>query len=220
MAPRDSLPTDSAVRKRLVEAFHDINNLLLVIACSSTDAIERCSEDDAVWDNLVNIREAGSRIAEITSGLQQHLDGPQNSESAPGKISVANANQRGGETVMVVDDDSQVRTFLKSALTRQGYQVLDARHGPAAVALALRHTGPLDLVVTDMLMPEMTGRELAEALRTDFPNLAVLYLSGLHDDSATGREGKNIDTFVQKPFKMPELLLKIREILDNRSGLK
>jgi DNA-binding response OmpR family regulator len=121
---------------------------------------------------------------------------------------------------MVVDDDSQVRTFLKSALTKQGYHVLEARHGPAAVAIALRHAGPIHLLVTDMLMPEMTGRELAEALRIDLPRLAVLYLSGLHEDSATGGEGKGLDTFVQKPFKMTELLLKVRQILDKCTGQK
>jgi DNA-binding response OmpR family regulator len=71
-----------------------------------------------------------------------------------------------------------------------------------------------------MLMPEMDGHELAEAMRIEYPSLRVLYLSGLHDDSATMPEGQCLDTFVQKPFKMPELLLKVREILDKRIELK
>lgn len=219
MTPRDSLAIDPEIKKRLAEAIHDINNLLLIIACSSTDAMGHCSDNDAACDSLLNIREAGERIAEITSELQKDLGGPQLKES-PTSHSVAAEVQRGGETVMVVDDDSQVRTFLKSALSRQGYHVLEARHGPAAVAAALRHAGPIHLLVTDMLMPEMTGRELAEAVRLDFPEIPVVYLSGLHDDSATDTHGQSLDTFVQKPFKMPELLLKIREILDKRTEPK
>lgn len=215
MTPRDSLSADSEVRKRLVEAVHDINNLLLIIACSSTDAMERCSENDAACDSLLNIREAGTRIAEITAGLQNYFGAAPSGEPT-NTVASTSQSQRGTETVMVVDDDSQVRTFLKSALARQGYNILEARHGPAAVAVALRHGGPIHLLITDMLMPEMTGRELAQALRIDFPEIVVLYLSGLHDDSATDLGGQCLDTFVQKPFKMPELLLKVREILDKR----
>jgi CheY-like chemotaxis protein len=214
MTPCDPQSPLDTLKQAVGTAIHDINNLLLVISCSSTKLLEQIPANDLGRDTAASIGEATERIAEITARLQMHLAGSQ-SISEPRPHLAGEVTQRGTEeTVLVVDDDSQVRQFIKAALIRGGYHVLEARHGPAAIAVALRHRGLINLLVTDMLMPEMTGRELADALRTDVPNLRVLYLSGLDGSADLLTQPSALDAFVQKPFRMPELLLKIREILD------
>ena len=218
MTPCDPQSPLDTLRHQVATAIHDINNLLLVISCSSSKLLGQISAQDVGRDTAVDIEEATGRIAEITSRLQRHLAGPQSAVRLPlplaGGVTPEVTQKRPEETVLVVDDDSQVRQFVKVALIRGGYHVLEARHGPAAIAVALRHRGLINLLVTDMLMPEMTGRELADALRPDAPNLRVLYLSGLDGSADLSTQANAFEAFVQKPFRMPELLLKIREILD------
>ncbi|MDB5346887.1 MAG: putative Histidine kinase [Schlesneria sp.] len=214
MTPCDPQSPLDLLKRAVGTAIHDINNLLLVISCSSSKLLEQIPATDLGRDAAVSIGEATERIAEITAQLQMHLAGPQ-SAGEPQPHLAGEVTQKGTEeTVLIVDDDPQVRQFIKTALIRGGYHVLEARHGPAAIALALRHRGLINLLVTDMLMPEMTGRELADALRTDVPSLRVLYLSGLDGSADLSTQPSALDAFVQKPFRMPELLLKIREILD------
>lgn len=212
MTPCD--PPVDALKQAVGTAIHDINNLLLVISCSSGKLLEQIPANDLGRDTAVSIGEAAERIAEIIASLQTHLVATHPvHQSRPQLVSEAKQKEA-EETVLVVDDDPQVRQFIKTALIRGGYHVLEARHGPAAIAVALRHRGLINLLVTDMLMPEMTGRELADALRTDVPQLRVLYLSGLDGSADLLTQPNTLDAFVQKPFRMPELLLKIREILD------
>ncbi len=214
MTPCDPQSSVDTLQQAVGTAIHDINNLLLVISCSSSKLLEKIPANDLGRDTVVSIGEATERIAEITARLRTHLGGPP-STAAPRPHLAGEVTQKGTEeTVLVVDDDPQVRQFIKAALIRGGYHVLEARHGPAAIAVALRHRGLINLLVTDMVMPEMTGRELADALRTDVPNLRVLYLSGLDGSADLSTQPSALDAFVQKPFRMPELLLKIREILD------
>lgn len=216
MIPSDSKSPLDALKGLVGTALHDINNLLLVMSCSNSKLLEQISEDAPAKETATAIIAASERIADITRRLQRDLSGIRSSDTLVPQPVPRSANPTvGGETVLLVDDDSQVRQFLKTALVRGGYQVLDARHGPAAIAIAMRHTGSIDLLVTDMLMPEMSGKELAEALRTATPDLRVLYLSGMDSSQQTTSATTNRDTFVQKPFRLPELLSKIREILDN-----
>lgn len=216
MIPSDSKSPLDALKSLVGTALHDINNLLLVISCSNSKLLEQISDDAPATETAAAIIAASDRIAEITRRLQRDLSEIRPSDTvAPQPVPRFESPTVGGETVLLVDDDSQVRQFLKTALLRGGYQVLDARHGPAAIAIAMRHTGSIDLLVTDMLMPEMSGQELADSLRTVTPDLPVLYLSGMDSSHQMASTPKNCDTFVQKPFRLPELLSKIREILDN-----
>ncbi len=96
-----------------------------------------------------------------------------------------------------------------------GYKVMAAGSGPAALhLLALAHD-PVDLLVTDVVMPEMSGGQLAEAIRTRFPSCRVLFMSGYNEDVAVrhGQLGRN-DAFLQKPFTPLSLARKVREVLD------
>ncbi|HEY4261461.1 MAG TPA: response regulator [Schlesneria sp.] len=214
MTPCDPQSPLDTLKQAVGTAIHDINNLALIISCSSSKLLEQITADDLGRSAAASIAEAIERIAEITTRLQIHLAGPQSTTEPRLNLSGEVTQKGTEETVLVVDDDPQVRQFIRAALIRGGYHVLDARHGPAAIAVALRHRGLINLLVTDMLMPEMTGRELADALRTDVPNLRVLYLSGLDGGADLSTQPNALDAFVQKPFRMPELLLKIREILD------
>src|SRR5205814_802533 len=88
----------------------------------------------------------------------------------------------GTETVLVVEDEDPVRELLRKILDEHGYTVLEARHGRDALLLAERYEQPIHLLVTDVVMPEMGGRELVEALAAVYPDLRVLYISGYTND--------------------------------------
>ena len=122
---------------------------------------------------------------------------------------------RGTETVILVEDEDAVRRITRIAMEAQGYTVLEANSGAEAIQVASQHAGPIHLVVTDVVMPGMSGPELVEALRSLRPNLKVLYVSGYTDDSVV-RYGLTTptDAFLQKPFTPLALGKKVRDVLE------
>jgi two-component system cell cycle sensor histidine kinase/response regulator CckA len=121
----------------------------------------------------------------------------------------------GTETVLLVEDEDAVRGMLRLVLRVRGYTVLEARDGYEAVRIARQHTGPIHLLLTDLVMPRMGGRELADELARTKPGLQVLFMSG-HSDEAIGRHGalESGVAFLQKPFSAMDLARKVREVLD------
>jgi signal transduction histidine kinase/ActR/RegA family two-component response regulator len=121
---------------------------------------------------------------------------------------------RGSETVLVVEDQAEVRTFAVSALSAYGYRILDVSDGAQALALSARHDGPIDVLLTDVVMPGINGRELADQLKTARPELAVLYTSGYTQDVIAHRGvlDRNV-AYIPKPYTAGELAAKIREAL-------
>jgi two-component system, cell cycle sensor histidine kinase and response regulator CckA len=121
----------------------------------------------------------------------------------------------GVETVLVVEDESAVRALVCAALEQHGYTVLQATGGDAALQVSSAHPGPIDLVVTDLVMPGMSGRQLAGQLSQVRPQARVLYMSGYTDDVAL-RHGLVDRTvpYLQKPFTPAALAQKVREVLD------
>jgi CheY-like chemotaxis protein len=121
----------------------------------------------------------------------------------------------GGETVLLCEDEDGVRYIARIALSRAGYTVLEAADGREALELARAHSGSIDLLVTDLVMPQMTGRELAAALRVNQPQLGVIvmsgYSSGMIDDTVL--QDERLD-FLVKPFQLAELLRLVRAVLD------
>jgi PAS domain S-box-containing protein len=120
----------------------------------------------------------------------------------------------GSETVLLVEDDEHVRELTRHLLRRLGYQVLVAEDGPSALRQAAGHGGPLHLLLTDVVMPGMSGRELADRLRETRPRVRVLFMSG-HSEEVISRRGVLEPglSFVPKPFTAQELARRLREVL-------
>ncbi len=124
---------------------------------------------------------------------------------------------RGTETLLVVEDEDVLRDPLTRILGLLGYKVLEARNGPEALSLCEQHDGPIHLMVTDVVMPRMSGCELAERLASLRPGVKVLYISGYTGNAIVnnGVLGPGV-AFVQKPFTGSDLVRKVREMLDSQ----
>jgi two-component system, cell cycle sensor histidine kinase and response regulator CckA len=121
----------------------------------------------------------------------------------------------GTETILLVEDEDAVRALTRHVLQKSGYKVLEARHGGEALRLCGRHREPIHLLLTDVVMPEMGGRELADCLTSLRPEMKVLYLSGYTDDAVVRHGILTADAaFLQKPFSVETLTHKVRDVLD------
>ena len=117
--------------------------------------------------------------------------------------------------MLLVEDAAPVRALARRSLEACGYRVLDASDGPSALELSARHAAGIDLLVTDVVMPGMSGRELAERLAPQRPEMKVLYTSGYTDDAMVRQGVLNAGVaFLQKPFVPDMLARKVREVLD------
>lgn len=121
---------------------------------------------------------------------------------------------RGAETVLVVEDQEQVRRLVCRILSRDGYHVLAAEGGEDALELAATHQGPIDLLITDVMMSGMNGRELGERMAEARPGLRVLYMSGYTADLIGDQGLSPAAPLIQKPFTTAALTAKVREVLD------
>ncbi len=121
----------------------------------------------------------------------------------------------GTGTVLVVEDEGAVRDQAVLVLSSYGYTVLDAAHGQAAIEISRSHSGPIDLLLTDVIMPGLNGRELADKLQPERPEMRVLYMSGYTGDAieSHGVPAQGM-AFLSKPFTLEELLRKVRNVLD------
>jgi PAS domain S-box-containing protein len=119
-------------------------------------------------------------------------------------------------TILVVEDEAGIRALVRKILRRQGYQVLEAANGQEALALCRDHGRRVELLITDVLMPQMGGRELVERLQTQGHGMKVLYVSGYTDDTSVYSGELPAGTaFLQKPFTLGSLLDKVKEVLAN-----
>ena len=124
--------------------------------------------------------------------------------------------QRGQETILLVEDEVNLRRLARQYLETQGYKILEAEDGAAALQIVEGHKGQIDLLLTDVVMPGMNGRELAVAISSALPDIRVVYMSG-YTENAIGHNG-TLDAginLLQKPFSLPALKDKVREVLDS-----
>jgi CheY-like chemotaxis protein len=121
----------------------------------------------------------------------------------------------GGETILLVEDDPALRKMAAEVLRGTGYKVLTAPSGADALQVAAKHRGPLDVLLTDVVMPGMTGRELAGQITSRHPRIQILYMSGYTDD-AIGHHGLHGQALriLQKPFTHDALVRHVREALE------
>jgi PAS domain S-box-containing protein len=122
----------------------------------------------------------------------------------------------GTETILLVEDEEAVRSMVSKVLQNKGYTVLEARHGNEAIGMSERYEGSINLMVTDVIMPQMSGRELAQRLAPLRPEMRVLYMSGYPDNTIIQHGVLEPGAaFLQKPFTIHSLELKVREVLDD-----
>lgn len=118
-------------------------------------------------------------------------------------------------TVLVAEDEAEIRSPLRRLLAAQGFRVLDAADGPAALDIAARHEGTIHLLLTDILMPGMNGGELARRLLLARPAVRVIFMSGYSPEAVTTNGILTPGAkFLQKPFSIEELTCRLREALD------
>ncbi|HVO82135.1 MAG TPA: ATP-binding protein [Terriglobales bacterium] len=137
-------------------------------------------------------------------------------EAARVEVPVENAHPaHGGETILLVEDEANLRGLTLQYLRRQGYTVLEASEGASAIQVANTYPGPIHLLLTDVIMPGMNGRELAQRITSERSETRVLYMSG-YTENAIGHNGTLDEgiTLLQKPFTLPALKAKVREVLD------
>jgi two-component system cell cycle sensor histidine kinase/response regulator CckA len=121
----------------------------------------------------------------------------------------------GDETVLLVEDEPAVREFAVATLREKGYAVVEAVNGEEGLRLARQHDGKIDLVLTDVVMPIMGGKEMADALRAAHPDMKILFTSGYTDDALVQHGVLRPDIkFLQKPYMTATLTRKVREVLD------
>jgi signal transduction histidine kinase len=167
------------------------------------------------------VKQSGGHIeveSAVDKGSTFHVYLPRVEGAAPGTMSPPGLLKAPGgtETVLLVEDEDRVRALGRLALASSGYTVLEARDGREALDICQREQGPIHLVVTDIVMPKMTGRELADRLAALRPGVKVLFLSGYPEDAVlrqgvTAGEGRG---FLQKPFTPAVLARRVREVLD------
>ena len=125
----------------------------------------------------------------------------------------------GKETILLVEDDVGLRELISRALRHYGFTVLEAAQGGEALLLCEKEKAPIHLMLTDVVMPHMSGATLAERLRVLHPEMQVLFMSGYTEDAIVHHGVLNSDVnFIPKPFRMLALVQKVREVLDSTSS--
>ncbi|MDO9531267.1 MAG: ATP-binding protein [Deltaproteobacteria bacterium] len=139
---------------------------------------------------------------------------------APGtRVSLA-AKLEGSETILVVEDEDALRTLLCRFFRLYGYNVIEARHGGEALLICERHPEPIHLMITDVVMPQMSGKELADRLAPLHPEMTVFFMSGYTGNDLTGYgEIEASQYFIPKPFRPMDLVKKVRDFLDASRGV-
>jgi two-component system CheB/CheR fusion protein len=167
------------------------------------------------------VEQSGGAIrvhSEVGRGTTFRIYLPQVEESSKSEVGPGDALSeapRGSEVVLLVEDEDGVRQLGRRILERTGYTVIEARHGKEGLAVCESREGPIHILVTDVLMPGIGGRELAERAALLRPEMKVLFVSGHTDDSVLNMGIKLHGTpFLQKPFTLVQLAKKVREVLD------
>lgn len=230
----DSKALDLAARTRDLEeanntasfVAHELNNLLTVIQINTEFLLESVGENPLGLEELDEIQTASRRASILArqllaSSRLEPFDASvaeaalkKKSTPARGKAAaVVQATPRVAETILLVEDEASVRSLAKRILTQKGYRVLEASDGAIALRLAAGHVGEIDLVLTDVAMPNLGGRGLVEELKELSPGMRVLFMSGYPKDEIFPDKAANSVSYLQKPFTGESLLSEVRAAL-------
>lgn len=202
---------------------HELNNLLTVIQINTEFLLESTAGDPTSAQELGDIQRASRRASILArqllaSSRLEPFDSAM-AESAMRKKSAAGTSTdakgpRVAETILLVEDEAAVRSLAKRLLSQKGYRVLEASDGAIALRLAAGHVGEIDLVLTDIAMPNLGGRGMVEELRELSPGLRVLFMSGyLKEEVFPDKATANRTPYLQKPFTGETLLSEVRSAL-------
>jgi DNA-binding NtrC family response regulator len=162
----------------------------------------------------IAVESAPGQGATFTIFLPRHEAGP--APASPGQPD-RRGLPTGNETLLLVEDEAAVRSSARRLLERHGYEVVEARHGRDALRILDEGGRKIDLVITDLVMPEMGGREMVERVRAHHPAMKVLFMSGYSERAVTSDGTMPPGTgFVEKPFTVEQLIRRTREILDGQ----
>jgi len=140
-------------------------------------------------------------------------------ERAQAHAQAAASGLGGTETILLVEDEEGVRALTRQLLQRHGYTVLEAEHGQDALLLCERYSGPIHLLLSDVVLAQMSGRELVQRLSPLRPEMRVLYMSGYSDEAIVQHGVLAPGTaFLQKPFTTESLMRKVREVLEGKKA--
>ena len=149
----------------------------------------------------------GATFEIFLPGVEEEVDGRAEPPQSP--------PLSGEETILLVEDEDVIRELVREILEAYGYSVLEATQGEEAIAICRGHDGPIDLLLTDTVMPRMGGRELAERIRNERPQTRILFMSGYTQVSFDGQGGLPAGVaFIQKPFSPSALAARARDVLD------
>ncbi|MBL1146311.1 MAG: response regulator [Pseudomonadota bacterium] len=145
--------------------------------------------------------------------IQDKGDSAEKAEAEKPVKDEASEDLTGSAAILLVEDEDAVRTFSSRALSNKGYKIVDAPHGEAALELLENMKIDIELLVTDVIMPEMDGPTLAKHLRRLYPKLKIIFMSGYSEDRFKEEFGKNTH-FLQKPFTLQQLAKKVKDVLE------
>ncbi|MFL5544028.1 MAG: response regulator [Gemmatimonadaceae bacterium] len=206
---------------------HELNNLLTVIQINTEFLLDGVRENPASAEELDEIQRASRRASILARQLLassrfEQFD-PAVAETSLRKKPPASTRDIGSEphklprvaeTILLVEDEASVRGLAKRILAQEGYRVLEASDGAIALRLSAGHVGEIDLVLTDVAMPNLGGRGLVEELRELSPDLRVLFMSGYpKEEIFASKVDADRTPYLQKPFTGESLLAEVRAAL-------
>jgi CheY-like chemotaxis protein len=224
-------PTDPAselatAKKTASSVGHELNNLLTVIQINTEFLLESAGSNGQSVPELEDIQLAlrratilarqllaASRAEPFDSKAAEAALNKRMADIAAKAAAVEEARSRTAETILLVEDEASVRTLAKRILTHRGYRVLDAADGAIALRLAAGHVGEIDLVVSDLAMPNLGGRGMVEELQELSPGMRVLFMSGFPREEVLNGADVKHTPYLQKPFTGESLWTEVRAAL-------
>lgn len=207
---------------RGAEIGHELNNLLAAIQGNADLMRGDFGGVEAIREGLDEIDKAVTRARDLARKLSADtaLEPKQDAAAQPAPPARPPARPLGreprGQTVLIADDEEPVRRVASRLLVRNGYEVLEAANGAEALRMLVAGDGKIDILVSDIIMPEMGGLELARRVATDFPGLPVLLISGYSDSHELGQSIPAELDLLQKPFSGTELTAAVAHCLGRR----